>query len=102
MGFSIVILLCVLVAAPVFFLPSIIALINKHPYKIPIILINIFGGLCFGVGWLVALVWCFIRPKEGSSLASVAYDLERLHQLKEKGVLTEEEFNTKKQGLLKP
>jgi len=62
MGISIWQLLIVLVLLPLAFLPTIIALKKNHPHKIPIILVNIFGGLLYGLGWLVALVWCFIVP----------------------------------------
>jgi hypothetical protein len=61
------------------------------------------GGLLWGVGWFIALIWCFITPpteKNTSSIASVADELEKLHLLKDKGVITEMEFELKKRELL--
>lgn len=103
MGISIWQLLIVLVLLPLAFLPTIIALKKNHPHKIPIILVNIFGGLLYGLGWLVALVWCFIVPNSNSnssSLVNAAGEIEKLHVLLEKGVLTQEEFDSKKRALL--
>ena len=70
--------------------------------KIVIILVNIFGGFLFGLGWIVALVWCFIMPsKSVTKTASVISDeLERLHSLRIKGALTESEFNESKRKIL--
>ncbi|QIY10672.1 hypothetical protein FOC33_17000 [Plesiomonas shigelloides] len=78
-----------------------IALKKNHPYKIPIILINIFGGLLWGTGWLIALIWCFIVPeKKIASITSFADELDKLNSLKERGVISEDEFNTKKKELM--
>ncbi|HHB76733.1 MAG TPA: superinfection immunity protein [Desulfobulbus sp.] len=43
-----------------FLLPSIIAVKKNHPHKIAIIFVNIFGGLLYGLGWIVAFIWCFL------------------------------------------
>ena len=100
-SFSIWHWIIVLILLPLPFLPTIIAIRKNHPYKIAIILINIFGGLLYGLGWLVALVWCFILPKNGGSISvGVADELDRLHQLKERGVLSQEEFDAKKKKIL--
>ncbi len=100
-GISIWQLLIVLVLLPLAFLPTIIALIKNHPYKIPIIIINVLGGLFWGVGWLISLIWCFITPeKQTSSIGSVADEIEKLYSLKEKGVISETEFNAKKKELM--
>lgn len=84
---------------PVALLPTIIALVRNHPYKLWIILVNIFGGLLGGIGWLVALVWSFILPKEKTK-ADTAVEIQQLHELKEKGILTQQEFDLKKKSLL--
>jgi hypothetical protein len=100
-SFSIWHWIIVLIILPLAFLPTIIAIRKNHPYKVAIILINIFGGLLYGLGWLVALVWCFILPnrRDGISVGG-AEELERLHQLKERGVLTQDEFDAKKKAIL--
>ncbi|RNL67262.1 superinfection immunity protein [Zhongshania marina] len=56
----------VLICLAIFFLPTIIALFKKHPKKVGILLVNIVG-IFGGLGWLAALIWCFILPKEQSS-----------------------------------
>ncbi|MGR6874126.1 superinfection immunity protein [Pseudomonas sp. HK3] len=100
-GISIWQLIILLVLIPLAFLPTIIALKKNHPYKIPIIFINVFGGLVWGVGWLIALIWCFIVPeKKVLSVGSVADEVEKLHALKEKGVISEAEFGFKKKELM--
>ena len=98
MGISLWQTLIILVLLPLLFLPTIIAIKKNHPYKIPIILINIFGGLLWGFGWLVALIWCFIEPQSTNNNST--YQIEKLHELKEKGALTQEEFDAKKRELL--
>lgn len=100
-SFSIWHWLVVLIILPLAFLPTIIAIRKQHPHRIAIILLNVFGGLIYGLGWLAALVWCFILPKaSGVPAVGVADELERLHQLKEKGILTQEEFDGKKKAML--
>ncbi|MFW8591843.1 SHOCT domain-containing protein [Glaciecola sp. 2405UD65-10] len=89
------------VLLPLFFLPTFIALKKNHPYKIPIILVNIFGAALWGLGWIVALVWCFIMPiKSSKNSSSSADEIRKLYELKENGIITEEEFETKKTDLL--
>lgn len=99
-GVSIWQLLILLVLIPLAFLPTIIAIRKNHPYKIPIVLINIFGGLLWGLGWFIALIWCFILPKDKANFSGNADEIEKLHSLKERGVITEEEFNLKKKALM--
>lgn len=91
-----IILLCLI---PLYLLPSIIAYHKNHKHKIPIILINILGGGVWGVGWLIALVWCFIEPKK-NAVTSSAEEISKLFELKEKGVISQEEFERKKKDLL--
>jgi uncharacterized membrane protein YedE/YeeE len=48
----------------VFYLaPTFIALKLDHKDKVKIILVNIFGGLLFGIGWIIALIWCFFNKR---------------------------------------
>tara|TARA_Y200000002_G_C22092864_1_gene419340 strand:+ start:65 stop:370 length:306 start_codon:yes stop_codon:yes gene_type:complete len=101
MGVSFWQILILLVLLPLIFLPSIIAWNKNHPYKIPIILINVFGSLLWGLGWFIALVWCFILPSASSTAPSGSADeIRKLYELKEQGVITEKEFETKKAELL--
>ncbi|NHN71679.1 superinfection immunity protein [Vibrio fluvialis] len=93
-------MLILIVLIPLAFLPSIIALKKNHPYKVPIVLINILGGLLWGVGWLIALIWCFIVPEKKVAMANIADEIDKLHSLKERGVISEDEFNAKKKELM--
>jgi hypothetical protein len=88
-------------ALPIALLPTIIATRKNLPHKVPIILVNIFGGMFFGIGWLIALVWCFTKPgNQQSELIKAAKEIEKLHQLKEKGVIGQVEFDSKKKELM--
>lgn len=44
-----------------YFLPAIVARSRQHPNAAAILLLNLFLGWTF-VGWVVSLVWSFIRP----------------------------------------
>lgn len=94
--------LIIFLVLPLIFLPTIIALARDHPHKIAIILTNVLGGFLYGIGWLVALVWCFILPKNKRNIpAGLAEEIDRLYELKEKGALTQEEYDMKKHLILK-
>ena len=96
--------LTLILSIPIFFLPTIIAIKKQHPHKTAIIICNIIGGLFWGLGWLIAIIWCFISPGEyriKGKRNNIAGELEKLHELKEKSVLTEEEYLKQKEDLLK-
>ncbi len=100
--FQILILIGILILAFIHFLPMIIALKRNHKNKIPIILINIFLGWSL-VGWVIALVWATKKNENvmiENNFGSQADELEKLHSLKEKGILTEDEFSKKKAELI--
>lgn len=99
-GISLWQFLILILLACLFFLPTIIAVKRNHPYKVPIILINIIGGLLWGIGWLVSLIWSFILPKVTAINTNVADELEKLHALKEKGIISDTEFEKKKTSLM--
>ncbi len=90
-----------LILLPLYFLPTIIAIHKQHPHRTPIILVNILGGFIGGLGWVVALVWCFVWPKDaGATEKNVASEIGELHHLMEKGIISESEFTKKKESLL--
>jgi CBS domain containing-hemolysin-like protein len=104
-GINVSTILMSLVLLSVFLLPSIIALTRNHPHKIPIVLTNIFVSVFWGAGWFIALIWCFILPNDNSSQRnneafSSADEIRKLHELKEQGVISQEEFESKKAALL--
>lgn len=95
-----------LLLIPLYLIPTIIAVTKGHRHKYAIIAVNVLGGLVYGIGWLVALVWSLVPPSltaqpvvvEASS--SDADELEKLHRLMQSGALTEEEYNAKKKVIL--
>lgn len=96
-----------LMLSPIFILlfplPALLAYKKKHPYKEKIALTNVLGFWLFGIGWIVALAWCFIGAKSkgrGDKTVSVAAEIERMYKLKKKGILTEAEFEAHKRSLL--
>lgn len=113
MGVSIFQLLIILIVIPViliiFFLPAIVAYRGNHPHKFPILIVNIIGGLFFGLGWFIALVWCFIKPSNIDStlskihkpqISGAADEIEKLYNLKDKGIISESEFENKKKEIM--
>lgn len=55
-GRTLVTVLVLLLAVPLYFLPTIIALLRKHNNVAPIAVVNFLLGFVF-VGWVVALAW---------------------------------------------
>lgn len=101
-------LLALPILLALFLLPTILAVKKNHPHKLPIILVNIFGGLVMGAGWLVALVWVLIKPtaavQQPVAVAGtnhhIADELTKLKKLVDDGVLSEEDFAQRKKLLL--
>lgn len=97
-----------LVAFVIYFLPSFIAGSRNHPNTTPVVLLNTFLGWTL-LGWVAALVWSAssIDPvrveaitKPPSQPADKYTEIERIAELKEKGVLSEAEFEAEKTKLL--
>ncbi|WP_222850766.1 superinfection immunity protein [Achromobacter xylosoxidans] len=106
------------VAAPVlYFLPTIEGRLRKQPNIVSIALVNLLLGWTL-VGWVVAMAWACaakreksveFRPADSAVVStapravasplvgqSVADELRKLADLKEQGILTEEEFAAQK------
>ncbi|MFY3630377.1 superinfection immunity protein [Achromobacter xylosoxidans] len=105
-----------------YFLPSIEASLRKQPNMVSIALVNVFLGWTL-VGWVVAMAWgCAARqerqlgaaPKDvmppkpdvsptrpaSAPSASVADELRKLADLKQQGILSDEEFAAQKARVL--
>ena len=101
-----------------YLIPSVIAFFKSHSSKIAILALNIFLGWTF-LGWIAALVWSLKNDPEKSQKiiaeavvantnednsepipSSTAEELVKLAELKEKGILSEEEFQSAKSKVL--
>ncbi len=93
------------IAFVAYFLPTFIAAKRNHPNGNGIGLLNIFLGWT-GIGWLASLIWSVSAihrapPEPKPSHANDKYaQLERLAALKDKGAISEHEFETEKAKLL--
>lgn len=99
-------------AALFYFPPTIVAWIRQHPNRVSIFLLNLLLGWTV-IGWFVALIWSAsairrlppVEPAKASDPSGVGADsyqrLEQLAGLKERGHLTEEEFDEEKRRVLK-
>ncbi|MFJ4251363.1 superinfection immunity protein [Pseudomonas sp. NPDC089741] len=95
-----------------YFLPSFNAFSRKHPERWPIFMLDLFLGWTI-IGWVVSLVWSVsstqsadtihVQPQpqpQPQSEEDKYQKLERIGSLKEKGLLTESEFEAEKAKLL--
>ena len=86
-----------------YFVPAVTAYENKKKNKQSILVINIFLGWTF-IGWIVALAMAVGKNAEPSveekSAHKVTTALQDLVALKEKGHITQEEFEKQKRKIL--
>ncbi|GIT98812.1 superinfection immunity protein [Sulfurovum sp. TSL1] len=61
-------LFLLLIVLAIYMLPTYLAYRLNHPRKAAITVVNIFGGLFYGIGWVVALTWVFVRDGKLSKL----------------------------------
>ncbi|WP_417490023.1 superinfection immunity protein [Maricaulis sp.] len=91
--------------AMTYLLPTLIAVSRKHTSLGPIFALNLFLGWSL-LGWVAALVWALTRPKPDEPVivetpqASTADELAKLAELRDKGILTADEFEARKKSLL--
>lgn len=87
----------------IYFLPTIVASNRGHESAGAIFFLNLLLGWTM-LGWVVAFVWAFTNPTQvvvnNQTQKSVADEIQKLAALKEKGLLTEDEFTKKKQQIL--
>ena len=86
----------------IYIIPTIIAFMRGHPNKIPIMIVNIIIGAFYGLGWVIAFIWAFTSSSSASPTVSSSQseEIEKLFELKKKGILTEDEFVKKKEKIL--
>lgn len=101
----------IIVAA--YLLPSIIASGRQHKNVTSLTIVNIFFGWTF-LGWVIALAWAFsdnIKDINGNNdkkdtvgnkidQSNKLKELKGLADLKDKGILTEDEFEKEKKKIL--
>lgn len=88
-----------------YFIPTFVAAEKKHRNEGAIGILNFFVGWTF-IGWVICLVWALSnqKPIEVSNTNNITNnkydDLRKLQELKENGIITEEEFEREKRKLL--
>ena len=100
-------IICSIGGIILYFLPAIIAYKRGHANKNIILLITFLLGWTF-LGWAGCLVWAFF-DNDGSTINKMFRnvggnkydDLEKLQKLKEKGAISDSEYELEKQRLLK-
>jgi len=92
----------------IYFMPTLNAYHRKHPNFNSILLLNLFLGWTL-IGWVVSIVWSAssiapiepIRVRPEAEPAEDKYQkIERLGSLKEKGLLSETEYEAEKAKIL--
>jgi uncharacterized membrane protein len=87
----------------IYFIPTISAYSRKKTNASSILILNLFLGWTI-IGWIVSLVWAVSKDNkiivQEVEKKSTAQELEKLSELKEKGIITEEEFKNQKSKLL--
>lgn len=89
-----------------YFVPWIIAASRNHHNRSSIALLNLLLGWTF-IGWVVALIWSAtsVTPTPSTERvppanSSFADELLKLADLRDKGILTQAEFESKKSAML--
>lgn len=89
----------------IYLLPTLIAAHKEHRSQMAIFAVNLFLGWSL-IGWVGALAWALMNPAAEKTVimqapsASEADELAKLADLRDKGILTEAEFEAKKQKIL--
>lgn len=93
----------------VHFIPTIIAQIGKHPHRGLIFVANVAVGWT-GLGWVACVLWAFWKPQRivipvrlettTPSNFDGSAKLKELVQMHADGLITEEEFQSKRAAIL--
>ncbi len=78
-----------------YFLPGVIAGYKKHKNTTIITILNLLVGWTI-IGWIGLLIWALTEKN-----IDYIQELENLANLKDRGAITEEEYNIQKTKLLK-
>jgi len=90
----------------IYLFPSMIAGKRDHHAFTGIFLINILVGWTV-IGWIVCLIWAYsrvekkpVKTKAIKTAPSLSEELEKLGEMKEKGLISEDEFKQGKEKIL--
>lgn len=98
------------IAGIIYFIPTMVASANERRNIGAIFALNLFLGWTL-VGWVLALVWSLCKDEEIGKKSidaneekineeDIATQIEKLASLKEKNIISYEEFKAKKKELL--
>jgi len=102
---AVLIIIAVIIGIAIHFIPTFIASAKSHPSTGAIFAVNLLLGWTL-VGWLGALIWALSNPDRPQKVYiknnnhDVADEIRKLGELKNDGILTTQEFETKKRELL--
>ena len=57
-----------------YFVPTVIAVSNRHPRRVPIVVLNVLAGVTV-VGWIAALIWALMPPRGDVAPRGIPVDL---------------------------
>lgn len=60
-----------IIILPIYFIPTVIAMVRKHDNRLAIIVLNVVAGWTF-VGYVAALVWSLLRTSAVARTDSIA------------------------------
>lgn len=93
----------VVISLLIYFLPAIIASSQKKENAGAVLALNFLLGWTL-IGWVIALVWAMTKDRQpivtNTTAPSTADELTKLADLKERGILSDEEFEAKKRQFL--
>ena len=93
----------IVLAFLIYFFPTIVVLNRNHRSTGAIFVVNLFLGWTL-LGWVAALAWSLTNPTQevinSEPPKSAADEIQKLANLKEQGLLTDDEFNKKKNEIL--
>ncbi len=102
----VVIILVAVIGIPIYLLPSLIAYKRNHKNVIAIIIVNFFLGATV-IGWVGSLIWAVLNKQSDddkevseNAILNGADAIVKYKNLLDQGVITKEEFETKKRELL--
>ncbi|MFK5912987.1 MAG: superinfection immunity protein [Woeseiaceae bacterium] len=101
-------IIILIIVVYVYFIPSFVATKRGHSAVNGIIFVNLIAGWSL-IGWVVCLIWAYSNSESKNTTTktiinkaalSVADEIRKLDDLRKEGLLTQDEFDLKKNKLL--